>query len=1007
MREQLRVREHMNNSPAQYSASGVAIIGMSGRFPGAKNVDKFWQNLRDGVESIAFFSEEELLAAGVNPEILERPDYVKARGIIQDAELFDASFFGFNPTEASVLDPQQRLFMECAWEAIEVAGYDPETYGGLIGVFAGASMSTYLLNLYNNPKVPVGPFTVSIANDKDHLPTRISYKLNLKGPSVAVQTACSSSLVAVHMACQSLLSFQCDMALAGGAAISVPQKAGYFYIEGGIESPDGHCRAFDARANGTVAGSAVGVILLKRLADAIEDKDSIHAVILGSAINNDGSLKVGYTAPSVEGQAAVITLAQAVAEVEPQTISYVEAHGTGTSLGDPVELTALTQAFREGTSRNNFCAIGSVKTNIGHADTAAGVTGLIKTVLALKHQMIPPSLHFESPNPQIDFANSPFYVNSKLSEWATGEFPRRAGVSSFGIGGTNAHVIVEEAPSVESSEAARAVQLVLLSSKTAHALETATDNLAAHLSRHPDVNLADAAYTLQVGRRHFKHRRMLVCRDAAEAVTTLETREKRRVFTSTGTQEQRPLIFMFPGQASQYANMGQELYETEEVFAEQVDLCSELLQAPLGVDLRTLLYPPEEQVAEAGQKLNQTQFTQPALFVTEYALARLWMHWGVRPEAMIGHSLGEYVAACLSGVFSLEDALALVAARGRMMQHLPDGLMLAVHLGEEEVRALLSKRLSLAAVNSPTLCVVSGPTVQIEELQIELQTKGVICQTLRTSKAFHSAMMEPILETFLAYLKNVKLAPPQIPFVSNLTGNWITPAEATDRAYWARQLRHTVRFADGLHKLLTEPSCVLLEVGPGRNLSSLLSHFAEKTPAQLALSSLRHPSERHSDAEFLLNSVGKLWLAGFQIDWQNFHSSDYRRRLPLPTYPFERKRHWIEAPADSSNQIALSAETARMVSDAGSEGRPLVAVEEFVAEIPNSVKAASLRIARLPQAATQPQVAASSLLRQDPPPQDSAACRFLERTVKQQIEIMSEQLAQQGRVLSEQLELLR
>lgn len=937
----------MSNSNVQESESAIAIIGMSGRFPGARNLDEFWQNLRDGVESISFFTSEEMLASGTNPEFFNHPNYVPAKGVVQDPDLFDASFFGFNPTEAAVLDPQQRLFMECAWEAIEVAGYEPETYDGLIGLFAGSSVSNYMLNLYQNPEVQVDLYTLGIANNNDHLPTRTSYKLNLKGPSVAVQTSCSTSLVAVHMACQSLLSYQCDMALAGGASISVPLKAGYIHIEGGIDSPDGHCKAFDARANGTIGGSGVGCVLLKRLANAIADNDTIHAVILGSAINNDGSLKVGYTAPSVDGQAAVITMAQAVAEVDPDTISYVETHGTGTFLGDPIEISALTQSFREGTERKGFCAIGSVKTNIGHADTAAGIAGLIKTVLALKHRMIPPSLHFESPNPQIDFANSPFFVNNKVSEWKTGDTPRRAGVSSFGIGGTNAHVILEEAPAIESSEtAARPAQLLLLSARTEAALESATANLAANLKSHPDINLVDAAYTLQVGRRQFKHRRMLVCRDASEAARALETRDPKRVFTLIETKEQRPVTFMFPGQGSQYVNMGRELYETEQTFAEQVDRCSELLEPHLGIDLRTLLYPLAETAEAAAESLNQTQFTQPALFVVEYALARLWMQCGVRPETMIGHSIGEYVAACLSDVFTLEDALALVAARGRMMQHLPGGLMLAVHLGEKQTQDLLSKKVSVAAVNSPTLTVVSGPTAEIEELQLQLEAKGVVCQRLRTSNAFHSAMMDPILEPFLAFLNKIKLSPPRIPFVSNLTGNFISAAEATDRAYWARHLRHTVRFADGMQRLMSDPNRILLEVGPGRTLSSTLRHYAETTDAPLAICSLRHPNQAVSDTEFLLTSIGRLWLTGIKIDWQEFHSGIQHRRIPLPTYPFERKRHWIDAPARNKNTVRKETQINEPELD------------------------------------------------------------FLEQTINQQIQIMTAQLAQQERVLSEQLKLL-
>ena len=960
----------MSDSTAQVSESAIAVIGMSGRFPGARNLQEFWQNLQGGVESISWFSEEELLEAGVNPQLLARPGYVKAKGIIQDADLFDASFFGFNPAEATVLDPQQRLFMECAWETLEDAGYDPETYEGLIGMFAGASVSNYIVNLFKNPKVQVDFYTLGIANSNDHLPTRTSYKLNLRGPSVSVQTACSTSLVAIHMACQSLLSYQCDMALAGGASITVPLKAGYPYIEGGIDSPDGHCKAFDASANGTVGGSGVGVVMLKLLSNAIADNDVIHGVILGSAINNDGSLKVGYTAPSVDGQAAVIAMAQAVAEVEPDTISYVEAHGTGTFLGDPVELSALTQAFRNGTDRKNFCAIGSVKTNIGHADAAAGVAGLIKTLLSLQHRMIPASLHFQSPNPQIDFANSPFFVNTKLTEWERGELPRRAGLSSFGIGGTNAHVVVEEAPDVEPSVPARPAQLVLLSARTEQALDAATANLAAHLNRCPDLDMADASYTLQVGRRHFKHRRILVCRDATEAASALESRDKKRVFTGVAAKDQSAVTFMFPGQGSQYANMGRELYETEETFAADVDLCCDILQPHLGVDLRSLLYPSAEAVEDAARQLDQTEFTQPALFVVEYALARLLMHWGVQPETMIGHSIGEYVAACLSGVFSLEDALALVAARGRMMQRLPGGSMLAVNMSENDVQALLGKRLSLAVVNSPALCVVAGPTAEIEELQSQLEAKNVICKRLHTSHAFHSAMMEPILEPFLAHLQKVKLAPPSIPFLSNLTGNWITPAEATDCAYWARHLRHTVRFADGLRRLLAEPKRILLEVGPGRTLTANLNQYPEKTPEHLALCCMRHPKDHVSDAEFLLNAVGKLWPAGTKIDWQSFHSNGQPRRVSLPTYPFERKRYWIEAPVKKGRRVIFPAE----------------AVEAEVAEPIEAPVATNAS----PLDAPQP-----------------VAPGLLEAMMQQQLQIMSQQLAQNEQVLTQQLKLLR
>jgi len=889
----------MSNSETYDFTEGldIAIIGMAGRFPEAKNLDEFWQNLRDGIESISFFTDEELEAAGVYPAEFKDPHYVGAGGVLENVDLFDASFFGFYPREAALMDPQHRLFLESAWEALENAGYDPESYEGLIGVYAGVSMNTYLLfNLFSNLGVTGSAdiYPLTIGNDKDFLPTRVSYKLNLRGPSVNIQTACSTSLVATHLACQSLLNYQCDMALAGGVAIRLPQKRGYLYQEGGIASPDGHCRAFDARAQGTIGGNGVAIVVLKRLADALADGDYIRAVIKGSAINNDGSLKVGYTAPSVDGQADVIAMAQAIAGIDPETINYIEAHGTGTSLGDPIEIAALTQVFRASTQAKGFCAIGSVKTNIGHLDAAAGVASLIKTVLALEHKLIPPSVNFERPNPQIDFENSPFYVNATLSEWKSDGAPRRAGVSSFGIGGTNAHVIVEEAPTVDPSSRSRPWQLLLLSAKTDSALEAATRNLADHLKQHPDLNLADVAYTYQVGRQAFGYRRMVVCRDSEDAVRTLETPDPTRVFTAFHEPGDRPVAFMFTGQGAQYVNMALELYQVEPTFREQVDLCSELLKPHLGFDLRDLLYPAEEQAEEAAERLKQTFITQPALFVIEYALARLWMEWGIRPQAMIGHSIGEYVAACMAGVFSLEDALALVAARGRMMQSLPGGAMLSVPLSEDEVRSLLNEKLSLAVINAPTLCVISGPPDAVDELEARLVEKDVAYRRLHTSHAFHSPMMDPILETFTERVAQVDLHPPRPPFISNVTGTWITAEEATDPSYWARHLRHTVRFADGVGELLKEPARILLEVGPGRTLSTLTRQHPDARGDRIVLSSVRHPKDQQSDVAFLLNTLGKLWLAGVRVDWDGFYAHERRHRLPLPTYPFERKRYWIE-----------------------------------------------------------------------------------------------------------------
>ncbi|WP_193197121.1 type I polyketide synthase [Nostoc sp. MG11] len=896
----------MDSQKHYESIQGIAIIGMSGRFPGAKNIELFWQNLQCGVESISLFTDEELIAGGITLNSLNDNNYVKASGVLENIDLFDAAFFDINPKDAETTDPQHRLFLECAWEALENAGYDSTKCESRIGVYAGASLNNYLsIDLNDDQLGSAQLYQKLIGNDKDFLSTRVSYKLNLKGPSITVQTACSTSLVATTLAYQSLQSYQCDIALAGGVSIRVPQKTGYLYQQGGTLSPDGHCRAFDAKAQGTTIGNGVGVVVLKRLEDALADRDHIYAVIKGAAINNDGAVKVGFTAPSVDGQAEAIAEAIMLAEVEPETINYIEAHGTGTALGDPIEIAALTKAFRTSTEKKGFCAIGSVKTNIGHLDAAAGITGLIKTALALKHELIPPSLNFEQPNPEIDFANSPFFVNTKLTEWQANSTPRRAGVSSLGIGGTNAHVVLEEAPILPASSPSRSWQLLLLSAKTESALQTARQNLAQHLMLHPHENLADVAYTLQVGRRDFNHRQILVCSDIQDAIHELSQLASKRVFTQFQEPgNNRSIAFMFPGQGSQYADMGKELYETEPIFREQAERCCQILTPYLGLDLRSLIYPNQSEKIAAAEKLKQTCFTQPALFVIEYALSQLWISWGISPQAMIGHSIGEYVAACLAGVMTLEDALALVAIRGQLMQQLPSGKMLSVPLKEAEVEPLVDENLSIAACNAPNSCVVSGTDEAISAFKEQL-AQGVECQLLHTSHAFHSQMMESILEPFITEVKKVKLNPPQIPFISNLTGTWITTQEATDANYWAKHLRQTVRFTAGISTLLEQPNLILLEVGPGRTLCAFAKQHIQQEQ-HIILSSLRHPKEEQADIAFLLNTLGRLWLTGIAGSWENFYTFERRDRLPLPTYPFERERYWIEAQKISRNSLATN-----------------------------------------------------------------------------------------------------
>lgn len=883
----------------------VAVIGMAGRFPGARDIHEFWKNIREGIESISYFTDEELKACGISQSVLQDPRYVKAGGVLEGIDLFDASLFDFSPREAEILNPQHRLFLECAWEALEDAGYDPDAYRKPIGVYAGEGLSSYLLNIFQNPEIAdsVVVLQAAIGNDKDYLTSQVSYKLNLKGPSVTVQTACSTSLVAVSLACQGLLSGACSMALAGGATVNTEQKGAYYYQEGGILSPDGHCRAFDARADGTVSSSGVGVVILKRLEDALAEGDVIHAVIKGTAINNDGSAKVGFTAPSLEGQAWVIRAAQAMAEVDPETITYVEAHGTATRLGDPIEIAALTRAYREATRKKGFCAIGSVKTNIGHLDTAAGVAGLIKTTLALEHKMIPPSLHFERPNPAIDFAATPFYVNTTLSEWTANGMPRRAAVSSFGIGGTNAHVVLEEAPDREPTSEGRPWKIIVLSARTEPALNTITSNLVEFLRRHPELDASDVAFTLQTGRKSLCYRRVLVCKDTNDAVEALSASDPRRVLSLLSRNRDRPVVFMFPGQGSQYVNMGRSLYRRERLFRENVDHCAEILTPHLGLDLRRLLYPEGGDVETAGLRLKQTEITQPALFVIEYAMAQLWIGFGVKPDAMIGHSAGEYVAACLAGVISLEDSLALIAARGRLIQQAPAGSMLAVRLSEDRIKPRLGERLSLAAVNAPSLCVVSGPTEAVDEFETWLTADGVECRRLRTSHAFHSAMMDSVMEPFSKRLQQVRLRPPHSPFVSNMSGTWITNGEAVDPRYWVKHLREPVRFADGLRTLLQEPERLLLEVGPGRALSEFARQHPDRTSDNMVITSLAHPHEHTAEDLPFSEALGRLWLAGTRVDWASFYKDQRRHRVPLPTYPFERQRYWVE-PQNRSEEIA-------------------------------------------------------------------------------------------------------
>ena len=913
-------------------SGAVAVIGLACRFPGAASADEFWRNLRAGKESITFFDDEELKAAGIRPERIKDPGFVPAKGVLEQADCFDAAFFGFSPREAALMDPQQRLFLECAWTALEHAGYDSQSYRGAIGVFAGSILSIYLVrNLWPNRDVVAGAgsFQIAVGNDPTFLATSTSYRLDLRGPSVSVGTACSTSLVAVHLACQSLLSFESDMALAGGVSVHLPLVDGYRYETGSILSSDGHCRPFDAAAQGTVSSDGVGIVVLKRLEQAIADGDFIHAVIRGSAMNNDGRLKVGYTAPSVEGEADVIAEALAIADVEAETISFVETHGAATLLGDPIEVAALAEAFGSCGGKRQFCALGSVKSNIGHVDAAAGIAGLIKAVLALRHRQIPPTVHYRQANPEIDFDDTPFYVNSELQA-ISGDGPARAGVSSFGIGGTNVHVVLEESPTTAAAPAngqSSRLELLMLSARTETALESATDRLVNHLAEASELNLADVAFTLRQGRRCFEHRRFLVCDDRREAIEALRSRDPQQVLTGFASAKRSTVAFMFPGLGDHYPGMGWELYCTEEKFRETVDQCAELLQSRLDNDIRDFLFPNRDwshpvledsactSVAAAPkldlramlgrtkgdqqQAPDQPAVAQPAIFVIEIALAKLLRNWGIKPAAMIGHSIGEFSAACVSGVLSLPDALEVVAARARLIQsQVAAGAMLAAPLSEQELKPMLPEGVSLGAVNGLALCVVSGEECGVAELESRLRERGVSCQRLRSTHAYHSSMMEAIVAPLTASLQRVKLNAPEIPYISCITGDWITEEQATDPQYWAQHLCRTVQFQGGLSQLLQDPQRVLLEVGPGQGLTSHAiaerSRVAERENPVIPTMSWSYG--RQSERATLLRGIGRLWLAG--VGMSQFLAGDGRRRVPLPTYPFERQRYWIDPPAD-------------------------------------------------------------------------------------------------------------
>ncbi len=861
----------------------IAVIGMSGRFPGAQSVGEFWDIVCKGQDCISHFSEEELLAEGADSELVKDDAWVGSRGVLDGIDQFEPEFFGITSGEARIIDPQHRIFLECAWEAFEDAGYDVDKMDGSVGVFAGSSLNTYLLrHVFSNPQATADfirgfqaeGYPVLIGNDKDYLTTRVAHKLNLRGPAMSIQTACSTSLVAVVQACQSLLGYQCDAALAGGVSISFPQKRGYVYQEGAIASADGRCRAFDENATGTVFGSGCGVVLLKRYSEAQADGDAIYAIIKGAAVNNDGADKVSFSAPSVDGQAEVIALTHALAGISADTIEYVETHGTGTPLGDPIEVAALTKAFRNTTDRADYCALASVKSNVGHLEAAAGVTGLIKACLALHHRRIPPSLYYEKPNPNIDFEQSPFFVNTKLMDWPEKPHPRRAGVSSLGMGGTNAHVVLEESIKTNGLAEDPAPQLLTLSARTPASLKSACLRLAKWIEVRFDPEsaadvprMADVAYTLQTGRRAFRYRHAIASADSHHAIQRLNEYARQENALKECSEDSPQLAFLFPGQGDQRVNMGRQLYETEDLFRTIIDDCCQRLEVLLGLDLRKVLYPSPGDEDRAAEQLNRTEMAQPALFVIGYAMSRLLQSWNIVPAALCGHSIGEFTAAVLADVLSLEDGLSLVAARGRLMQEMVPGIMLATRLSEPEAREYLDESLAIAAVNARKSTVISGPAERIELLQKELENAGIASRILRTSHAFHSQMMKPAAEKFLEEVHAVRFYDAKIKICSTCTGGWINPADWKDPDYWSRQILSPVRFMDAAAAMLQVPSLIFVEIGPGSTLSKLMLQNPEKKPEHQIFTAMI-PDEADRCREKLLDTVGGLWCAGITPDWE-------------------------------------------------------------------------------------------------------------------------------------------
>jgi acyl transferase domain-containing protein/2-polyprenyl-3-methyl-5-hydroxy-6-metoxy-1,4-benzoquinol methylase/acyl carrier protein len=912
--------------------NAVAVIGMACRFPGAKNIDEFWHNLKNGIESISFFSEEEVVESGIDIAIAKNVSLIKAFGVLEESDKFDAEFFGFSPREAELLDPQNRMFLECAWEAFENASYDTNRFDGRVGVYASSSLSTYLLkNLLSNKEtlISVGGISAQLGNDKDHVPTRVSYAMNLKGPSIAIGTACSSSLVAVHLACQGLLDFHCDMALTGGVTVHANQSEGYFYNHEGTASPDGHCRTFDSNSGGTISGCGAGAVVLKRLADAIKDNDNIYAIVLSSAVNNDGAVKVSYTAPGIDGQSEIIAEAHNLADIDPETISYVETHGTATNLGDPIEIAALKKAFSSVKNKKAFCALGSVKSNVGHLDSAAGIAGFIKTVLSLKNKQIPPSLHFENPNPALNISDSPFFVNNKLTDWKTNRFPLRAGVSSFAMGGTNAHVILQEFEEDVPDKSEAQMCIILISAKTENVLASISINLFKELNIEAK-RINDIAYTLQMGRKPFRFRKTIVASNISSLLKELESDKSINTFTGIADNSNIDIVFMFSGLGSHYVNMGLDLFNNNKVFRNSLLLCSSIFNKLTGNDLISIIYPDgisdirnvnentgidflqmvrgDTGENKSGTKLDETIFAHPAIFSIEYALTQMCFELGIKPSVLIGHSIGEYTALCISGALGLEDTLKLISERARILNTVQHGEMLTVDTKEENLKQYLTGSLSLAAVNDFSSCVISGLKYDIDALKIKLNLQGIVHRSVRTQHAFHSKLIEGKKEDLYSLFKQIRFGQLSIPIISCSTGDWLTDNEITNPDYLVSHTTNSVRFFAGINKLFTEKYIHFLEIGPGQNLAGfVLKSYPKDTGKKIFVRTImKNVYDSQPDYEYFMRTVAKLWTSGIDINWEYLYKGYQPKRIPLPTYPFENKRYWIDEKIISDDAQSLN-----------------------------------------------------------------------------------------------------